>query len=291
MVRIWPIILAGVLFSGCVQVPTMAQLVTNSAQKPLPHSDNSCNGSLPSRQTRGPYSDILDPAKIQLLSWNVQKGGNAQWSEDLLRLSAEKDLVLLQEAHLTESFGQALEQTGLHWHLAKAFEYRDAETGVMTASTGAPSSVCLTRYLEPLLNVPKSALVTTHPLKNREDDLLLINLHGINFTFDTEEFAEQLRGTMEISRAHPGPVVVAGDFNDWNLQRTRVVRDITHDLGLRSLALDRDDRSRHLGSPVDHVFYRGLDVEAATAIPVTSSDHNPLLVTFSLSEDSTEYVQ
>ena len=41
-------------------------------------------------------------------------------------------------------------------------------------------------------------------------------------------------------------------------------------------------RALFLGRRVDHVFVRGLDVTASRVDPVTSSDHNPLLVTFSI---------
>ena len=37
-----------------------------------------------------------------------------------------------------------------------------------------------------------------------------------------------------------------------------------------------------LGKQLDHVYARGLDLVDADAIPVKSSDHNPVRVTFRL---------
>ncbi len=278
----------GLLLSACVHVPTPHELLSFSGDEIRRTGNASCDENLPEVRTVKEPGGALEPSRIHLLSWNVQKGINQQWAEDFASLTANQDLVLLQEAHLTSTFTDALWKTGLRWNLARAFDYRNAETGVLTAGKSAPSSVCLIRHDEPLIRVPKSALITTHPLENQNVDLLLINLHGVNFSVGTASFAAQLRDTMELIRSHIGPVVVAGDFNDWNTRRQEMVRSITLDLSLSTLSLQRDDRSTHLGNPVDHVFFRGLDVVGAVAVPVTSSDHNPLLVTFSLPDNPAE---
>lgn len=42
--------------------------------------------------------------------------------------------------------------------------------------------------------------------------------------------------------------------------------------------------ARFFGHKVDHIFYRGLDLLDSRAVPVTSSDHDPLMATFRLAE-------
>jgi endonuclease/exonuclease/phosphatase (EEP) superfamily protein YafD len=81
---------------------------------------------------------------------------------------------------------------------------------------------------------------------------------------------------------HDGPVILAGDFNTWSVARRRAVDAIALRLGLRAVSLDPDERSRFLGEPVDQIYYRGLVPGAASAVPVRSSDHNPVSAVFRL---------
>ena len=59
----------------------------------------------------------------------------------------------------------------------------------------------------------------------------------------------------------------------------QAVSEITERLGVTAIALDADKRSLFFGRPLDHVFIRGLEAIESSAIPVTSSDHNPVAVT------------
>jgi endonuclease/exonuclease/phosphatase (EEP) superfamily protein YafD len=54
-------------------------------------------------------------------------------------------------------------------------------------------------------------------------------------------------------------------------------------LGLIEIEFSPDNRTQFVnGMPLDHVFYRGLNVVEASSPVTQSSDHNPLLVSFSL---------
>jgi len=224
----------------------------------------------------------LDPAGFDLVTWNIRRAQAESWPRDFARLVAGRDILLLQEARLTPGLRAALEGSGYRWTLARAFDLRGAHTGVLTASQVEASAACLTRSMEPLTRVPKSALLTRFPLRGSREELLVANLHGVNFAPDTRRFGDQLESVAGRLASHRGPLVLAGDFNDWRRGRSQVLRGITGRLGLRPLRLTRDKRSRHLGRPVDHVFYRGLEVVRADAVEVTSSDHHPVRVSFSL---------
>ena len=54
-------------------------------------------------------------------------------------------------------------------------------------------------------------------------------------------------------------------------------------LRLKEVRFTPDERMTFMtGLPLDHVFYRGLNVKEAHSIKSNASDHNPLEVSFSL---------
>jgi endonuclease/exonuclease/phosphatase (EEP) superfamily protein YafD len=107
-------------------------------------------------------------------------------------------------------------------------------------------------------------------------------VHAVNFTLGTSRLREQLEAVAAVLARHDGPVILAGDFNTWSVARRRAVDAIALRLGLRAVSLDPDERSRFLGEPVDQIYYRGLVPGAASAVPVRSSDHNPVSAVFRL---------
>lgn len=166
--------------------------------------------------------------------------------------------------------------------MTRAFDYNGAATGVLTTGRSPASGACLSRSAEPLILTPKSALLTRFPLSASGEELWVANLHGINFTLGTARFRAQLESLTGVMVSHPGPMILAGDFNDWSERRDDIVSLVAKRLHLLPVQLPGDVRSRHWGRSVDHVFYRGLEVLQADAVKVTSSDHNPILVRFRL---------
>ncbi|HZI84597.1 MAG TPA: EEP domain-containing protein, partial [Casimicrobiaceae bacterium] len=79
---------------------------------------------------------------------------------------------------------------------------------------------------------------------------------------------------------HRGPIIVGGDFNTWNEERSEVVRALAGRLGLTPVVFPLDERKRFMGRIFDWVYARGITVLSATAWTVTSSDHNPVVVSF-----------
>ena len=266
--------------AGCVSVPDTHRLARSGASAPATSVNAACDAPVTREDALPGQTAELDADDLGLMIWNIQKARSAGWSDDFLRLGMPMDILLLQEAHLTEPFSTAIRQSGFHWSMAHAFSYSGAGTGVLTASRTPASRTCLTKQAEPLLRLPKSALITWYALGDAGGELLLANLHGINFSTGTGRFSEQLNEVADILRSHEGPLILAGDFNDWSERRSAILESLAGELGLLRLALSKDARSRHFGRPVDHVFYRGLDVLEARSETVTSSDHNPLLVRF-----------
>ena len=230
-----------------------------------------------------PPPKALDPRALRLVTWNIHKQGDAGWERDLARIVAGSDIVLLQEAALTAALRPLLEDNELRWVMASSFLYEDTDFGVLTAARAVPLASCTERVVEPLLGIPKSGIVSWFPLEGRTETLAVVNVHAINFSLALDSYRIQFAALVRPLLAHRGPIVFAGDFNTWTADRLTTVRDVTAVLGLTVIPFADDERSRFFGRQVDHVMVRGLDVLTAAAIPVTSSDHNPVRVTLILS--------
>jgi endonuclease/exonuclease/phosphatase (EEP) superfamily protein YafD len=269
------------LFSllGCVSLPGDDQILLSSgASERIVDAD--CRQGWWQVMLGRKDKAALDPAGFDLAIWNVQKAQRPGWSADFRWIIAGRELVLLQEAYLTRLFRTTLESSGDWWLMVRAFELNAAGTGVLTAGSVAPSAACSVRTFEPLIRVPKSALVTRYPLRGSTAELWVANLHGINFTPGTEQFRLQLESVAEVLADYDGALILAGDFNDWNPARQAILGEIAAKLGLDALRFSEDRRSRHFGRPVDHLFYRGLEALHAESVPVESSDHHPILASF-----------
>ena len=215
-------------------------------------------------------------SRFHLITWNVHKGQDTGWQEDLERLSKRADFVLLQEATQHQNlntFSTAL--------FVSSFSFKDLLSGVKTFTKTQPEWYCGGGVAEPLIQIPKVASVMSFPLE-KGDSLLLINVHLINFEWGISAYQTQLEQLFSFIENHQGPIIMAGDFNAWNETRLNLVNNLMQKYGLDSVTLSQDERVRFLGYPLDYIFKRGVKVARATSEVVTSSDHNPLLMEFEL---------
>ena len=222
----------------------------------------------------------LDSNNITVLNWNIYKGGEKNWAADFRELSDGKDLVIIQEARLNTEVKETLKQQSIHWTLNTGFIVNDEATGVLTGSRVKPVSSCGLRTTEPFLRLPKTVLVNKYELSDTDEKLLVANIHSINFTLGTEVYGEQINALKAAIADHRGPVIVAGDFNSWSDSRKEIVNAMVDDLSLKAVTYKSQNRVTIFGNEIDHVFYRGLESVSGEAQQVTSSDHNPIKVTF-----------
>jgi endonuclease/exonuclease/phosphatase (EEP) superfamily protein YafD len=226
----------------------------------------------------------LDPEAIRLVTWNIHKQSDAGWEADLGRFAAASDVLLLQEATLLDSLQRILRGAGLRWIMASSFIFGDVDIGVLTAARTAPVAACTQRVVEPLIRLPKSAVITWFALTGTSRTLAVANVHAINFSLSLDAYRTQLAALADVLAAHDGPIVLGGDLNTWTQDRAEVVRAIADRLNLAETAYAEDGRTRFFGNQVDHIFVRGLDVVAARTVSVTSSDHNPVEVLLRLAQ-------
>ena len=218
----------------------------------------------------------LAASRFHLITWNVHKGQDTGWQEDLERLSKQADFVLLQEA--TQHQNLSIFSTAL---FVSSFSFKDLLSGVKTFTQTQPEWYCGGGVAEPIIQIPKVASIMNLPL-GKGNSLLIINVHLINFEWGISAYQAQLEQLFSFVENHQGPIIMAGDFNAWNEERLNLVNNLIKKYGLNSVALSQDERVRFLGYPLDYIFMRGVKVVSATSEVVTSSDHNPLLMEFEL---------
>jgi len=267
--------------SSCVSIPEKAYVVSGWGEDGAVTRQAECRDDrrdfIPAG---GTHSEGIDPGGFTLFNWNVMKGGAEGWEADFSRLTADADLLTLQEASLTGTLEKLLSEGRHHWDLAAAFLKNSRETGVLTGSTSLPASLCITRFAEPLVVIPKTVMVSRYPLAGTRRFLLVANVHLINFTVDTGDYRRQLGDLERFLVTHDGPLLLTGDFNTWSGGRTEIVAGLIARLDLREVEFPEEDLASFFGRTVDHVFYRGLEPVDARAVRVSTSDHNPVLVKF-----------
>jgi endonuclease/exonuclease/phosphatase (EEP) superfamily protein YafD len=252
---------------------------TNPNARSLPPT-GCCSHSLPSAAAPDTGSrEILPVAnEIKLISWNIAKGRTEGWKEDLRELAADAQLVMLQEAILSEEMKQPRE-TPIHWSFSPGYRTNAYDSGVMTLSRVKPDLLHSLPVREPWLRSPKATHITRFHHGTGNDPLLVVNMHAINFTFGTRAYTDQLREIGEVLSAHQGPIIFSGDLNTWSQARSEVLHNLMDELGLTAVSFTPDHRVRRFGHALDYVFVRGLTVKESYTVDLDSSDHNPLVLT------------
>ncbi|TGY50458.1 endonuclease/exonuclease/phosphatase family protein [Rodentibacter caecimuris] len=213
---------------------------------------------------------------FRLLSWNIHKGSDQGWQQDLARFSQDQDFVLLQEATPEQnlsSFSTAL--------FISSFSYKGRQSGVKTFSRTVPKSYCGIAEPEPWIRIPKVAGVMTFPLNNG-GELFVINAHLINFEWQPDAYRTQLEQIFSLIPSYQSAVILAGDFNAWNAERKQILDEFMRKKGVNEVSFSQDERVRFFDYPLDYVFVRGMKVLTATSKKVASSDHSPVWLEFIL---------
>ncbi len=218
----------------------------------------------------------FDPTHIHVVSWNIAKGSRQDWKGDLQYLTQHADLALIQEAKLEHAMHQVIPDSC--WAFAPGYKRRGHTTGVMTIARAQTLQHSAHSHREPFTLLPKAALVTEYRLQDRNDTLLVANVHAINFTPGTGHYRRQLHSIIAQLEHHRGPIILSGDFNTWRGKRQLILQEFTDRLGFHTAAYDQDHRRCSFGFALDHLFFRGLHYKSGVVTRVFSSDHNPISV-------------
>jgi len=226
----------------------------------------------------------LNPNSIKILVWNMYKGSNETWEQDFEKLSMDQDILITQEMYLNEMMIDIFENhQGYGYHTATSFMYLPSRTrtGVASASKVRPTSFKYqrSRVLEPVIETPKMALETFYKLKGTDQELMVVNIHAINFV-SSLALATQLKDLAKDIKKFKGPVIFAGDFNTWSKDKLYFMNKIIIEgLGMREVKFKEDNRKKVFGNIIDYVFIKGLEVvESKSYGDIEGSDHTPMTV-------------
>src|SRR5262245_47147063 len=92
-----------IALSGCLTVPAMTQAMRADGPAAIAMRFPFCDASQAPTGLESNGETGLDPERFRVLTWNVHKGDSVGWLTDLAWFGADHDLVLMQEARLSDS--------------------------------------------------------------------------------------------------------------------------------------------------------------------------------------------
>ncbi len=227
------------------------------------------------------------PEIFGLFCWNVYKQTLNKNFEPLMRTLLhhnQADLILLQEAKINKDIKHCL-IPNYPYVCAPNIETKKNYYGVLNASDvqTIQADAILSKIQEPFFKTHKSTLVNIYKLHNKKN-ILVVNIHAINFR-SNNYYSKEIYKLFNILLEYDGAIIVAGDFNNWNLSRTKLLNKLMKSLKLCVITLDslhQKNVKAVFGHSIDNIFYRGLDlIEAKTLNTGKISDHIPIYAKFS----------
>jgi endonuclease/exonuclease/phosphatase (EEP) superfamily protein YafD len=219
--------------------------------------------------------------------WNIYKCKKSAFFQEFSDLSEGKDIVLLQEMVLEESFKDYFFMDNrFNYQMAISFRmpFSDVPTGVATGSRAKPFNIIplKSEVTEPISFTPKTALITQYQIGGAKPQVLtIVNIHAINFVTNNS-FTKHLKQVLNQVKLITGPMIFAGDFNTWTDDKEASMYQIMKELNMTEVKFAVDKRITFNGHFLDHIFYRGLKLieSSARSDSYQGSDHHPMVARF-----------
>jgi len=233
-----------------------------------------------------PHQQGIGPL-VRCLVWNIYKARRSNWQSDFCNLKADRDLVLLQEAVFNAPSDPLFTQCQrFEWTMARSF--KDPRTqivhGVKTGSSvrSLENRFYLSPHTEPVSQTQKLLLTTLYPIAGRDELLMVLNMHAINFV-GARKYEGQLEQLSGALKSHDGPLILGGDFNTWSPKRLASFLKVVTAAELQEAVMQRNKKLTHMNRELDHLYYRGLRLQSVESLHrYRSSDHSPITATFEL---------
>ena len=229
-------------------------------------------------------TQALNPESIKVMVWNIHKGKDKGFYEDFTHYGADRDILMIQELYNSKHVMDSLEQfNDFRFDIGISFRYRFKKhifSGTMIGSHVKPTYTKLsrTRDREPVVNTPKVLTIGSYPIEGH-NDLLIINIHGMNVT-SNKAFYRQVDDAIRAMSGHRGPIIFAGDFNTNRQKRIDYLqRNLVERLGFKDMQFRNDKRMRSAFTNliIDFTFTRGLKVVDSEVLgDLESSDHKAM---------------
>ena len=221
--------------------------------------------------------------EFTVLCWNIAKQTLQSSCIELLKslIETEKiDILLLQE--VKKSIAMEFEISDYSYILSPNIETKEHVFGVLSAfkMSCEDEITLLTKKRELAYATHKVTLITKHETSHNTQ-LMIVNLHAINFVTNSD-FYNELESIKTTIKSHKGAMIVAGDFNTWNVQRVNYLKEFTHDLSLKEVDFsDNENLKKVFYNSLDYIFYRDLELTCSKVINTKKiSDHNPIIASF-----------
>lgn len=236
------------------------------------------------RSCQGTFCKTFVTDTFGMLCWNVYKNNlkHPAFLPFMQKLTEKKqiDFLLFQEANFRNNLECGL--SDFAFEAAANLEYKGEFYGVLTASRveAQKTKAYLSEGKESLFGPHKSLLLNYYPFGDGSQ-LLILNIHAINFR-ENQSYTKELKRFIDLIENHKGPMIIAGDFNSWNIKRTQRLHDMRKALSLSTVPfLQAGKVKSFMGNHLDFIFYRGLKLLDSTVLDDHRlSDHNPLFAQF-----------
>lgn len=224
----------------------------------------------------------LHSSRLSVLTWNIYKGRMDDFVQDFNLLARNRDLILLSEVETGDPVSPTLASLSqFGWDLAASFVTKNDEytgTAIGSYAQSIKPHFYRTTDLEPFVKSPKAMTVAEYAIANQKNTLLVVSIHGINWSGD-DALERQLNAILPELQKHKGPILFAGDFNTKNKSRTQTAVRILAKAGLTRVKWENPPSKKQL----DDAFVRGIRVNRARFIydyVDTGSDHPALDLEF-----------
>jgi len=193
-----------------------------------------------------------------VLCWNSAKLTLKKPYKELLKsLITDEgiDILLLQE--VKKNLATELDISYYSYILSPNIQTRRHVFGFLSAFKSSCEDVLtlLTKKRELAYATHKVTLITKHKI-SQLNRLMIANLHAINFVKNSD-FYNELNNIIAIVKFHKGPIIVAGDFNTWNVKRVNYLKEFTHDLSLKEVVFsDNKHVKKVFTNSLDYIFYK-----------------------------------
>jgi endonuclease/exonuclease/phosphatase (EEP) superfamily protein YafD len=233
-----------------------------------------------------PEKPCMLKGRFTLLNWNVHKNNHAlAWLEDFSKLLRHyrPELILFQEYQTMNRKSVLDKHLEYGYGFFPNIVWKHNLYGLITASRAqiVDLDYYMTDAVEPIIKTPKVTLETTYKI-DTERKLRVVNVHMINFV-KIGKFLMQIGQIEKALAKDDAALILAGDFNTWNRKRMHILQKLCERYGLRDVRfLHQKHQKAPFPYPLDHIFYKDLTLERAEVLSeIETSDHKPLLVTFS----------
>lgn len=222
----------------------------------------------------------LNNPTIKILAWNIYKGRKSNFFQEYQKLAADKDIVMISEGTDGDLVKPALDKLkNFGWDMGISFFMKEqVGTGIITGSSAVAKAIGFERTvdLEPVVKSPKIILITKYLHAPSRQEILILNIHGINWA-DDNAFKRQIQSVEPYLKAHPGPALFAGDFNLRNSNRFQITSQILNKHGMKQVSWSNTPKEKQL----DNAYLRGFNVKTAKYVNDVidkGSDHPAMIL-------------